>query len=196
MKAIVLAAGLSRRMKTQKLLLPFGAKTVVAAVLDAVTNCPFSETIVVASKGAVAPHVAECGRGCRIVVNPEPETGQSGSLRLGLSALKPEDDFCVVLGDLPLLQSRQITLYARMFQNRSGAFSALAPERKNVLGHPIFFAALWRERFLAIHGDTGGKEVIRRHVAEVMFVPGEDSFFIDVDTPEEYERVMLGTIQR
>ena len=45
--AMVLAAGLSRRMGTQKLLLPFGGKTVITHIVDQIAESTVDETYVV-----------------------------------------------------------------------------------------------------------------------------------------------------
>ena len=50
MKAILLAAGLSKRMGVQKLLLPFGESTVVETVLENMLEADFSEIIAVFSQ--------------------------------------------------------------------------------------------------------------------------------------------------
>ncbi len=45
--AVVLAAGLSRRMGVQKLLLPFGGKTVIAHIVDQILAGAVDEAYVV-----------------------------------------------------------------------------------------------------------------------------------------------------
>ena len=47
--AIILAAGRSRRMGRQKLLLPLGEKSMIALVTDAVLGSPIDEVVVVVS---------------------------------------------------------------------------------------------------------------------------------------------------
>lgn len=186
MKAVVLAAGFSRRMKTQKLLLPFGRGTVLSTVVYNVLCAGFGEVILVVSKETAGV----CGSLPRLreVVNKTPEKGQSGSLSLGVSHTG-EDDFCVTLADLPLISSEELTRYRALFDARDGKYTALAPCRGGRFGHPLFFAPLWRERFYSVKGDKGGRDVLNAHHNEILRVRGEDSFFTDMDTPEEYGQI-------
>ena len=84
--AIVLAAGCSRRMGSQKLLLPFAGKTVIAHIVDEVRSSPVSEILVVLGKDNEAVTAALAGRTWIAVVNPEPEGDMLSSVRCGLRA--------------------------------------------------------------------------------------------------------------
>lgn len=187
MKAVVLAAGFSRRMKTQKLLLPFGQGTVLSTVVYNVLGAGFDEVVLVVSKetkgacGSLSPCLRE-------IVNETPERGQSSSLALGVSAAG-EGDFCVTLADLPLVSSDELARYRALFDARDRQYTALVPCRGGSFGHPSFFAPLWRERFYSVKGDKGGRDVLSAHHKEILRVAGEDSFFADMDTPEEYGQI-------
>lgn len=187
MKAIVLAAGFSRRMKTQKLLLPFGRGTVLSTVVYNVLGADFDEVVLVVSKetkgicGSLSTRLRE-------VVNEAPERGQSSSLELGVFATG-EGDFCVTLADLPLVSSDELARYCALFNERDEKYTALVPCRDGRFGHPSFFAHLWRERFCSVEGDKGGRDVLRTNHEEILHTEGEDSFFTDMDTPEEYGQI-------
>lgn len=192
MKAIVLAAGLSRRMKSQKLLLPLGGDTVIGATLTAVTRASFDEVVLVASD-AVADAVTayrDKYANLRVAINKHPEEGQSSSLRLGISALGEPCDFCVALGDMPLVSSEQIERYKKFFDNLDGKYTALVPKRGDATGHPAFFRRAWTGRFSSLTGDSGGRQAIREFSEEVAWTEGEDSFFRDVDTPGDYRDIL------
>ena len=196
MKAIVLAAGLSKRMKRQKLLLPFGEGSILSTVLANLMSAElFDKIILITSRETLARFevshpglLSSMQRSLFTVVNEHPEVGQAGSLHLGVEAIR-EGDFCVTLGDLPLITADQYVAYAGKFFTRSTEFTALVPRRMDVLGHPIFFSALWRERLTALDGDAGGRSVIRKHEREVLWTEGLDASFQDVDTAEDYAAI-------
>lgn len=187
MKAVVLAAGFSRRMRTQKLLLPFGRGTVLSTVVYNVMEAMFEEVVLVVSKETrgifthLSPHPTE-------VVNEAPERGQASSLKLGVAAVG-EDDFCVMLADLPLVSSKEILRHRALFDARDAGYTALVPRREGRPGHPSFFDARWRTRFCEAEGDVGGRAILAAYEGEILYTEGEDSFFVDVDTPEEYGQI-------
>ena len=88
--AIVLAAGLSRRMgRENKLLLPYGKGTVLGAVLQQITALNWAGTYVVT--GHESELVSEVLRNYPVeaLYNPDFERGQGSSIRAGLAALPP-----------------------------------------------------------------------------------------------------------
>lgn len=184
MKAVILASGLSRRMKVQKLALPFGGGTVLSTVIHNVNAAGFAEVVAVVS----AQTYDLAGDTVTRVVNGRPEDGQGSSLALGVLAIG-ECDFCVVLGDLPLVTADEIRRYRAAFDAREDKFTALVPRREGRFGHPAFFSAGWRSRFASLGGDSGGRAFLSAHAAEIAFVDGEDSFFRDIDTPDDYGQI-------
>ena len=186
--AVVLAAGMSKRMKRQKLLLPFQDGTIVLAVLTHVLQAGFDQVVAVVSR-EIYDHVSEDSPDVEIVLNDNPELGQSESLRLGMKALKTRD-FCVMLGDLPLVMPSCFMEYRERFYKRSVSRTALAPFRQGRYGHPSFFSYIWRERFLPTAGDVGGRNAMALHSEEIDKIPGEDASFTDVDTPEDYDELL------
>jgi molybdenum cofactor cytidylyltransferase len=193
MKAIILAAGLSKRMETQKLLLPFAGAAIIHRVMNNVLEASFEQTILVTSaKTAAHMGLEDSGiKGLRILINENPENGQSSSLRMGMEPLCSGEDFCVFLGDMPLVSPSDIRAHVEIFYSRDGGFSALVPFRHEdgALGHPAFFSSIWRERFLEARGDAGGRGVMSDYDAELLKIPAPSCFFDDVDTPEDYLRL-------
>ena len=85
--AIVLAAGQSRRMGAQKLLLPYGGKTVIQHIVDQLLDSRLDEVFVVAGndKEKISQQLAE--RPVHIMTNPDPQAEMLSSVRCGLQAL-------------------------------------------------------------------------------------------------------------
>ena len=195
MIALLPAAGLSRRMGTQKLLLPFGAGTVLEAVIGNLRAAGLTPILCVLSE-ATLQGLRPLGEDVTVLINPAPERGYASSLAIALDALgraEPaalrEGPFCLMLGDLPTAQAHDMARLRLAFERRPAGYTALAPYREGRFGHPIFMEGLWRARLRAAAGDRGGRGILEAHEGEVLTMEGEDGFFEDLDTPEDYRRV-------
>ena len=195
MIALLPAAGLSRRMGTQKLLLPFGAGTVLEAVIGNLRAAGLTPILCVLSE-ATLQGLRPLAEDVTVLINPAPERGYASSLAIALDALgraEPaalrEGPFCLMLGDLPTARAHDMARLRAAFERRPAGYTALAPYREGRFGHPIFMEGLWRARLRAAAGDRGGRGILEAHEGEVLTVEGEDGFFEDLDTPEDYRRV-------
>ncbi len=189
MKAILLAAGLSKRMGVQKLLLPFGDSTVIETVLENMRGAGFSEIIAVFSS-EVHDVLGDLGDGIRAAVNPAPERGQSSSLSIALEMLPDGEDFCIMLGDLPLVGKDEMIKLKDRFSGIPEDRTVFTPCRNGIFGHPMFYRAIWKERFKAAQGDAGGRNILREHKDEIMAAETSDCHFRDIDTPDDYEKLV------
>ena len=182
--AIILAAGLSERMGEQKLLLPVGGKPMVQHALDLVARFPFARRVLVTT-----PTVAErVETGARIVINPAPEAGQSGSVRLGVLAAEPGDRLLFLMGDQPFLDEATLTAILAADDGNRIVYPTGAD---GVPKSPVLFAARFRADLLALTGDEGGRQVRRRYPEACRAVRVlHERVLLDVDTPEEYERIL------
>ena len=114
--AIVLAAGRSRRMGTQKLLLPFGGTTVVAHVADELLASAIDHVLVVVGRHAEAIAAALAGRPVALVANPDHDGPMLDSVRCGLRALPPGcEAVLVALGDQPAVTTTLVDAMASAF---------------------------------------------------------------------------------
>lgn len=186
MDIILLAAGQSKRMGTNKLLLPFGRGSILSTVLDSVIEASFSKIVVVTSV-EIADLLCNYSRFIEFVINEKPEAGQSLSLKLGIEALKrSKNPFGIMLGDMPMVTASLLNELKRAFDCRPLGKTAIVPKSNDRFGHPSFYEPAWKDRLSSIHGDRGGNEVIRLHKEEVLFISGEEPCFLDIDRPSDY----------
>ena len=185
MQAIVLAAGLSRRMGKQKLLLPWKGSTLLGSVLACLLEAGLGPVFCV-----VSPDTERALRGVsgpvRPILNETPERGQATSLRLGLEAVDPAP-FCLTVGDLPRLEARDVAALRERYEDRGPGLTGAVPFRDGTFGHPMFFDFLWRDRLLEAEGDRGGRGILARRQGELLLLRGADAFFEDLDTPKDYQ---------
>ena len=105
--AILLAAGKSERMGQNKLLLPFGGRTVIQRTLDSLIASRVGEVIVVRGSKAQEINQSIGGRRALVVLNPNYAKGMSTSLITGLGMVNSQARFVMVaLGDQPLITPR------------------------------------------------------------------------------------------
>lgn len=192
---IVLAAGMSRRLKRSKQLLDVGGKPLVRHVVERCLASRLEMVWVVVGHEADAVRDALAGLDVRIVVNPAYESGQASSLVTGLDAASDGADAVVVaLGDQPFIESRVIDklIDARRDHRARIAMASYGGDR----GHPVLFGHELFAELRGIEGDRGGREVIRRHRDEVALVPGGSAHVpLDVDTEEAYDRLLRQHIE-
>jgi molybdenum cofactor cytidylyltransferase len=189
--AIVLAAGESTRMAGQnKLLLPFGGKTIVECTVDAILQASIDEVIVVLGHAEEAMRKVLAQRQVRFVFNPDYHRGMASSIQAGLTALPPDTDAVMIsLADLPLIQPAELNLLITAFtqaKNKTIVVPAFAGQR----GNPVIFDLRYRAEMLAIQGDVGCKSIIARHPEAVLEVETPTASILeDVDTMETYNRI-------
>ncbi|MBE3096646.1 MAG: nucleotidyltransferase family protein [Planctomycetes bacterium] len=186
--AIILAAGRSRRMGTQKLLLPFAGRTVVGHIAGEILRGPISETLVVVGQDAARIAEALAGLRLKIVTNPDPGGEMLSSVRCGLRALPTDcDAVLVALGDQPTITS---DLVGRMIDAfRTGARGIVVPVHGGKPGHPILFSARYRQEILTGYDDVGLCGLRQAHPEDVLeFGVASPSVLGDMDYPEDYRR--------
>ncbi|MGE5679065.1 MAG: selenium cofactor biosynthesis protein YqeC [Pseudomonadota bacterium] len=190
---IILASGLSRRMGTNKLLLPLGGIPVIERILAETVRSKLEEVILVCA----GEEVAEAGRryGVKIVHNDFPQEGQSRSVRLGTAAAAEyADGLMFIVGDQPLVTADIINQLVQRF--RTADCSAVVSYYKGRRGNPVIFSSRSREELMGLQGDSGGRVLLGKMEAGIEAVEFNDERpGIDIDTAEEYEK-LLGYIEK
>ena len=192
--ALILSAGKSTRMGRPKAILPLGPKdTFLTRVIRAFQDAGVDDVVVVVGHEADAVQASVVARGltCRFVRNPHYESGQLSSLLAGLRAVdRPGvSAMLMTLVDVPLVSPA--TVRAVLDRYRSTHAPIVRAVRGSDHGHPVLVD---RRLFDALRGAdpaTGAKPIIRANVSAAGDVEvADDGAFLDVDTPEEYARVL------
>jgi len=185
--SIVLAAGMSRRMGVQKLLLPFAEKTVIAHIVDQLVGA-VDEVYVVTGHEEEKVAAELCSRAVSVVVNPEYEDGMLSSVRCGIRAL-PEDCLGVLvgLGDQPGITSELVNEMARAFE--SGDKGIVVPVCKDKRGHPLLFSGGYCDEILNSYDDVGLRGLLVAHPDDILELDvASTAVLADMDYPEDYRR--------
>ena len=179
--AILLAAGLSLRMGGQdKLLLEYRGSTLLARSVALMDSLPVCEKILVTTPERLKR--LELPNSIQAVINPHPETGQSGSMRLGLEAASGEYYFFMA-ADQPLLEAGDIKPVLDAAENGKIAY----PTVNGSPCTPVLFSSVFRGELLAQSGDCGGRLVREAHPQSCRAVEaGRPERFVDIDSIEDF----------
>ena len=157
--ALILAAGLARRFGAQKLLVPYGASTVVRSVTDTVRSSGVDCIIVVVSAGGDAIRAALGGHQVAWAVNADPGRGLSSSIVAGVEALPPNVGAAlVVLGDQPTVSAEVVQQLVAAW--RAGSGPIVAPRYRGLRGNPVLFDASLFGALRELEGDQGARDLI------------------------------------
>ena len=186
--AVVPAAGLSRRMGREKILLPLRGSTLLETIVATLAAAGVTDVVMVLRPDL--PEAAARAReaGARVVFNAHPEEEMLVSIRLGLEAISPGVLAVFIWpADHPAVSRETIELLAA----RADPARALVPSYRSRRGHP---ALIGRDLFAAI-GEIPPREGLRhlwRMRPEALIeVPVEDPGVIrNIDTPEDYQRLI------
>lgn len=188
--AIILAAGMSRRMGQPKSLLPLGNKPLVHHVIQTIRAGSSIAPIIIIT-GHRADEVAgsvECSI-ARFVHNPHHETAAMlSSIQLGLGALPAHTQAALIaLGDQPLISRQTIASLIAEWMNKKPL--AVLPAYDSHRGHPVLLDRRAFSQVIALTPDQTLKDFLNRHADEVVEITVPDPMIrFDVDTPEDYER--------
>jgi len=186
--SIVLAAGMSRRMGVQKLLLPFGGKTVIRRIVAEIAGSIVDEISVVVGHDAGRIRGELSGCDVSIAVNPDYEEGMLSSVRCGILAL-PEhcDGVLVALGDQPGITSGLVDETVRAFAATEKGI--LVPLYEGKRGHPLAFSRGYCDEVLKCYDDVGLRGLVQSHCDDVFELNVSIAAVVsDMDYPEDYRR--------
>jgi molybdenum cofactor cytidylyltransferase len=189
--AVILAAGLSKRMGGPKQILPVEGEPMLGRVLAVFRRSMVGEVVVVL--GAEAQQIRETVRfkDEKVVINIRYREGMGSSLRLGIEALGDGTDAAIIaLADQPFLSPATVDSIIEAHA-RTGA-PIVVPVYHGGRGNPVLFDRSLFPQMLEVHGDVGAKSVVESHADEVLEVAVDDAGIIfDIDTPDDYNRAAV-----
>ena len=185
--AVVLAAGLARRMGRQKLLLKLQGKPVVRWAVERLVP-HVGDIVVVTGQDDAAIREALSGLSLRFAVNPSPQAGQGSSIAVGVAALPPWTQAALIaLGDQPRVPDAVVPALLAALERAGKAI--VAPVYQGAQGTPVLFTAQIFAELKALTGDAGARAVVTRHPERVERVSFDLPMPPDVDTPEDFARL-------
>lgn len=185
---IILAAGFSKRMGTEKLLLPVDGVPMIESVIRAASHGGLGEIIFVYRRQALKAIGEKYN--LKTVYNGVAEEGQSTSVKAGVAAASTEaEGYLFFVGDQVFLTASVIDQLLAVF--RQNPQTIVVPVYKGKRGNPVLFPKKLRGELMEIEGDQGGRTLLEKYKEEITWVPIEiEGGEMDVDTLESYEAVL------
>jgi molybdenum cofactor cytidylyltransferase len=199
---LILAAGESSRMGTDKALLPWPPKLagqhsqdtfLSATIRSLISSTDFVIVVAGANEASLAPIVY--AEGASLVVNPDPRRGQFSSLRVGLQEVLNHcrDAAIITLIDRPPVGASTIESLRSAFQAAPEGVWAVVPEFSGRHGHPYVAGRELMDAFLRAPETSNAREVEHQFQPHITYVPVDDPFVaLNVNTPEDYASLIAG----
>ncbi|HVN22230.1 MAG TPA: nucleotidyltransferase family protein [Dongiaceae bacterium] len=194
---VILAAGDSSRMGTDKALLPWPPRLnaqnlssdtfLSAAIKSLLPSADF--VLVVAGRNEATLAAVAYINGASIVVNPDPSRGQFSSLQVGLREVlnRGRDAAIVTLVDRPPASAATVRKLREGFEAAPENIWGLVPEFSGKHGHPFIAGRDLIERFLREPVTGNAREVEHRHQEHLRYLAVDDPYVaLNINTPKDY----------
>lgn len=117
---------------------------------------------------------------------PDAHLGMGHTLAFGMAHLADWKSCLVCLGDMPFIAT---ATYAQMLAALHHD-TILLPQYEGEVGNPVGFGCDFFPALRAVHGDTGGRDVVRANRERVQILAVNDPAILqDIDTPEDLARL-------
>ena len=187
---IYLAAGLSSRYGSNKLLAEVDGKPMYRHLLDILTVMKEEEPhrfelVVVTAYDEIEEALQ--GLPLKVVRNHHQELGVSHSIKLGLEACGESgrhDHVMFAVADQPYVQEDELFGFIHMYKRSYKGIGVLC--WKGEMGNPVIFQGQFVPELMALTGDMGGKAVVKEHLSEVFQYEADSEMSLkDIDTKGE-----------
>jgi len=185
---IILAAGEASRYGEPKQVLKWKGESFVRVVAQTALRAGLSPVIVVTGAHAEQVKSAVHDLEVKVIHNKEWKDGQGSSIRAGVPHIPKECGGAIFL----LVDQPQVgisILRALKEKHAEGLYPIVAPMVIDRRANPVLFDHAAFPDLMTIEGDTGGRAIFHKHRVE--YLPWHDeSLLLDVDTPEQYQRLI------
>jgi molybdenum cofactor cytidylyltransferase len=186
---VVLAAGSSKRMGENKLLLAIDGESVVRRAARAAIAGGLDPVVVVLGHEAERVRRELDGLPVRAVENPDHAAGKGTSLQAGIREVASATDAAaavVVLADMPFVTAAMLAEIAA--RHRTTGAPMVISRYGDVHAPPMLYARPLFAELLSLAGEACGKEMVRRHRHEAEVAVWPEAALADIDVPDDYRR--------
>lgn len=188
--AVVLAAGMSRRMGAQnKLLLAIEGQPMVRHVVLAALASRCQKVLVVVGHEAGYVRQVLSDLPVEFVFNEAFAEGIGASVRAGAQAVSSQQAVLYCLADMPGVTAGVIDQLVDAFHAYPD-FMGFVPAFNGKRGNPVLWAPGCVRQLRESAGDEGARGLLHQHRDRVMAVAvASEWVMVDLDTPQDYRRV-------
>lgn len=195
--AVILAAGASSRMGREKALLPWRGSTFLETAMRTLAE-QTDMVLVVAGANAERLRPIVDAAGAFLIENRRPERGQFSSLQIGVQEVlnRGRDAAILTLVDRPAPQPQTIHFLKSSFLESPPEIWAVVPQFDGRHGHPLVAGREMITAFLRASADNNARDVEHANQKHIRYLDVDDPLVVwNVDTPEDYERILTGCPQ-
>jgi len=179
-ECVILAAGSSIRLGSDKALIRIGNRTLVGWLSERISNRGVDVTVV-ANKTNIA-EISSKLPGSNVVENAEPQKGRTGSLKIGISSIDSAKGnnyrLLVVPVDRPGFSDSTL-------EQLIDSEESCCPMRDGRGGHPLLLSPVDVERVR----DSPEDSPLREIVDPVRFEVIDETLHLNIDTPSDIEEL-------
>lgn len=198
---VILAAGESSRMGTDKALLPWppqvagqapSKQTFLSAAIRSFALSTDFVVVVAGRNEAVLAPVAYASA-ASVIANPDPSRGQFSSLQVGLREVlnHGRDAAMITLVDRPPVSRATIQLLRDAFEAAPPDIWAIVPQFSGRHGHPYLVGRELIEVFLQASPTASAREIEHRHQDHIQYIAVDDaSVTLNINTPADYAELL------
>ena len=189
---VILAAGASSRFGAAKQLVVIEGRPLINHVVQELRSAGFRSLCVVTG----AKHediVSVLPEDITVVFNPEWKQGMGKSITCGVNYIAQKFPSCdgvlIVLSDQPGITQQH---FQALTQLVAGSVLVGATEYKDAPGAPAAFSRLVFPQLIALRGDRGARQLMRKLGSKVKLVSPNttNTRLDDIDTPEQYKKFL------
>lgn len=183
--AVILAAGESKRMGTQKPLLDISGKPMIHWIVDSFKGAVDEIIVVLGHKPeGLIPTLEKLK--VSWTVNPNYREGMVSSFKEGLRKMKKFDAVFLALGDQPFVDRDFLAKAIDMWKRGAKIVSPACMRKK---GHPVLFDRGLFDEILSLQKSEFIRDVIHRHEEDHHLIEAGEWAVTDLDTPESLQAI-------
>ncbi len=187
-RAIILAAGESKRMGFPKMLLDFNGKSMLEKVIENVKSSDVNQIVVVlgAEKNKLLKIVNKMS--VSYCYNEHYKKGMLSSVRCGVETTPGDCDAVLVFqGDQPFISPKVINIV--IDAHRSTGKGLVMPVCNKKRGHPLLVSKKYLEKIALLDDHEGLRSLAYLYSDDVLEVETDDQTILrDFDTYEDYKK--------
>lgn len=189
---ILLAAGNSLRFGTDKLRYPIEGEPMLSRCIRFYSEEGIGDFIgkkILVTQPSQDRFIREAeAYGYEIALNANPELGISESIRIGMKKAGDLDTegFLFSVADQPYLSEKTVHRILQRFAADPSRIVIPSAAGKN--GNPVVFPRVFFEELCSLQGDSGGKQIIKRHPQSAVTVEAAEQDLRDIDTEPEVKK--------
>lgn len=179
---VLMASGMSRRFGSNKLLCRIGGKTMIETALENTEGLFYKRLVLTRTRQVYDLCIS---KGIDVILHDREYRGEAAAM--GIEQMMDMDGCIFCPCDQPLLKRETLDAVKKRFEEEKRGIIRLRSSEGE--GTPVLFSKEYFDEIAGLCGKAGGREIIRRHPEDVIYVEAGPEELFDIDTPEDLKTV-------